>query len=154
MRIDLLIHLWRVAFLMIFIFSFSCTDLGIEDDPCDETVMPEIQVSLKAAVTVLTKDGQPIPNQEMNFAIFKIPCGGTAKGVFAFDGPTDENGTRTTTVANYNLRNSEDEIWVDAQALQLGNGSADADSETVVFKYDDFTIGTTKNVQLYIYRNF
>ncbi len=140
-------------FLLSLFLVFSCSNQD-SDDPCDETVKPEIQVSLKATVTVFTKDNEPIPDQQLNLNIYKIPCGSEAKGNFNFDGPTNDLGIRTTTVVNYNLRNADDEVWVDVHAVNLGNGSASADSEYVIFKYGDFTSGVIKEVHVYIYRNF
>ncbi|MCB2220677.1 MAG: hypothetical protein KQI35_09795 [Bacteroidetes bacterium] len=140
-------------FLLVFIFTgVSCTEKE-DDDPCDDTVKPEISVSIKATIHVLTKDNEPIPNQQVNLWIYKVPCGAPAKGTFDFSGPTLENGTRSTSVCYYNLRNADDEVWVDAHAVNLGNGSVTADSEYATFKYSDFGI-TTKEVHVYIYRNF
>jgi hypothetical protein len=45
-------------------------------------------------------------------------------------------------------------VWVDVYAVNLGNGSAQADSEYVIYKYDEFIPGTTKEVHVYVYRNF
>ena len=86
--------------------------------------------------------------------MYKEPCGAAIKGQFEFSGPTNADGIRMTSVAGYNLRNSEDKVWVDAHAVNLGNGSADADSELVSYKYGDFIPGTTKEMHVYIYRNF
>ncbi|MEZ5082384.1 MAG: hypothetical protein R2750_02860 [Bacteroidales bacterium] len=133
--------------------SLSC-DKEDDNDPCDDTVKPEIAVNLIATVHVLTKDNEPIPNQDLNFWIYKEPCGADIKGQFSFHGPTNAQGTRTSTLVGYNLRNSEDKVWVDAHALNLGNGSADADSELISYKYGDFVVGTTKEIHVYIYRNF
>ncbi len=132
---------------------FSCSDQD-SNDPCDKTVKPEISVSIKATVHVLTKDNEPIPNQDLDFWIYKEPCGADIKGKFSFHGPTNEQGIRESTLAGYNLRNSEDKVWVDVHAVNLGNGSADADSELISYKYGDFIAGTTKEVHVYIYRNF
>ncbi|MCB0806913.1 MAG: hypothetical protein KDC05_14035 [Bacteroidales bacterium] len=149
---------WKIssALLILFLFfglSFSCSKDN-EKDPCDDTVKPEIAVNIKATVHVLTKDNEPIPNQELNFWIYKEPCGAPIKGEFSFAGLTNEQGIRQSTLVGYNLRNSEDKVWVDAHAVNLGNGSADADSELVSYKYGDFIVGTTKEVHVYIYRNF
>ena len=130
----------------------SCSE--DEKDPCDDTVKPEIQVNLQATVHVLDKDGNPIPNQQVNFWIYKEPCGAATKGQFEFSGPTNDQGLRVSTVVGYNLRNSEDKVWVDAHAVNLGNGSADADSELVSYRYGDFNGVSTKYVDVYIYRNF
>ncbi len=133
--------------------NFSCTEEG-SDDPCDGTVKPEISVSIKATVHVLTKDHEPIPNQDLNFWIYKEPCGAEIKGKFSFDGPTNEQGIRESTIVGYNLRNSEDKVWVDVHAVNLGNGSADADSELISYSYNEFSGSGTKEIHVYIYRNF
>jgi hypothetical protein len=139
--------------LAIAVLFTSCSD--IKKDPCDDTVAPEIAVTLKATVTVLDKDHTPIPDQQLNFYIYKKPCGADIKGQFAFSGKTDENGMRYSTVVGYKLRNKEDKIWVDVHAVNLGNGSADADSEYVILSYDDFVSSiTTKEVHVFIYRNY
>jgi hypothetical protein len=138
---------------LVLLISFSLQSCTKEKDPCDDTVQPEINVGIKATIHVLNKDNEPIPNQQLNLSIYKIPCGAQAKGFFDFSGPTNEEGIRTTTVCYYNLRNSEDQVWVDAHAVNLGNGSAQADSEYAIFKYGDFGI-STKEVHVFIYRNF
>ncbi|MBN2173302.1 MAG: hypothetical protein JW731_04175 [Bacteroidales bacterium] len=139
---------------LILIILATCISCDKESkDPCDDTVKPEINVGIKATVHVLTKDNEPIANQQLNFNIYKIPCGADAKGFFDFSGPTSEDGTRSTSTCYYNLRNSEDEVWIDIHAVNLGNGSAQADSEYATFKYGDFGI-STKEVHVYIYRNF
>lgn len=135
------------------VLFLSCGEEG-EKDPCDETVKPEIEVGIKATVHVLTKDGDPIPNQEVKLSLYKKPCGATAKGFFNFDGPTNEQGIRISSTCYYNLRNSDDEVWVDAFAVNLGNGSAEADSELVIYKYNDFSTLSPKEVHVYIHRNF
>ncbi len=141
---------------MLLIFLIAMVGCIKEDDkdPCDDTVKPEKSVSLRATVHVVDKDGNPIPNQQVNFWIYKEPCGAATKGQFEFSGPTNEVGIRESTVVGYNLRNSEDKVWVDVHAVNLGNGSADADSELVSFKYDDFVGLTAKQVDVYIHRNF
>jgi hypothetical protein len=148
--------LTKLLNLIIIIFiatTFSDCDL-LQGDPCDDTVKPEIEVGIKATVHVLDADRNPIANQQVNFWLYKEPCGAAVKGTFEFSGPTNEAGVRETTVAYYNLRNMEDKVWVDAHAVNLGNGSADADSELVSYKYSDFTAGGTKYVDVYIYRNY
>jgi len=142
--------------LLVFLCSFlvtSCKDL--KHDPCDDTVASEIAVTLKATVTVLDKDNNPIPDQLLYFNIYKVPCGAPAKGFFNFDGNTNESGMRASTVVGYNLRNKDDKIWVDVHAVNLGNGSAEADSEYVILSYDDFENSiTTKEIHVFIYKKF
>jgi len=127
---------------------------ALKPDPCDDTAKPEINAGIKATIHILDKDRNPIPNQQVNINLYKIPCGAKPKGYFEFSGPTNELGIRETTVAYYNLRNTEDEVWVDVFAVNLGNGSATADSEYATYKYADFISGTVKEVHVYIYRNF
>ena len=130
----------------------SCTEE--ESDPCDSTVKPEIQVNIRATVHVLDKDNNPIAGQQVNFWIYKDPCGASTKGNFEFSGPTNASGILESGLVGYNLRNSEDKVWVDAHAVNLGNGSADEDSELISYKYGEFTVGTTKHVDVYIYRKY
>lgn len=126
----------------------------LKPDPCDKTAKPEINGGIRAIIHVLDKDKNPIPNQQLNIHIYKIPCGAPAKGDFDFSGPTNALGIRETTAVYYNLRNTEDQVWVDVHAPNLGNGSATADSEYAIYKYDDFIPGTVKEVHVYIYRDF
>lgn len=142
--------LFMFAGFCVFLLT-SCKDL--KHDPCDDTVAPEIAVSLKATVTVLDKDHNPVPNQSLHFWIYKVPCGADAKGTFEFSGNTNEFGMRSSTVVGYNLRNKEDKVWVDVHAVNLGNGSAEADSEYVILSYNDFMSSiTTKQVHVFIYK--
>ena len=141
-------------FLLLLAAFLSCSKGEDDNDPCDDTVKSEIQVNIRATVHVLDKDNNPIPNQQVNFWIYKEPCGAEIKGKFEFSGLTNTEGIRESGLAGYNLRNSEDKVWVDAHAVNLGNGSADADSELISYKYGAFTPGITKHVDVYIYRNF
>jgi hypothetical protein len=140
--------------LFVFVATAFTSCSLIDPDPCDKTVEPEIEVGIRAIVHVLDKNKNPIPDQQVNLSLYKIPCGAPAKGIFDFSGPTNAQGIRETTVAYYNLRNTEDEVWADAHAVNLGNGSAMADSEYATYKYDDFLPGVVKEVHVYIYRNF
>jgi len=142
----------RIILSCVFVFLISCEE-G-EKDPCDETVKPEIEVGIKATVHILTKDGDPIPNQQVKLSLYKIPCGAQAKGFFEFDFPTNEQGIMTSSTCYYNLRNSDDEVWVDVFAVNLGNGSAEANSEYAHYKYNDFSTLSPKEVHVYIHRNF
>lgn len=141
--------------LLLFILTvvLSCDETA-SNDPCDETAKPEIVAGIKATVHVLDKDKKPIPNQQLTLYLYKEPCGADIKGKMEFSGPTNEQGIRSTSTAYYNLRNLEDKVWVDVHAVNLGNGSATADSEYIIYKYNDFIPGTTKEVHVYIYRNF
>jgi hypothetical protein len=123
-------------------------------DPCDGTATQEKSVSLRATVHVLDKDHNPIPNQQVNLYIYKWPCGAGVTGKFDYSGPTNSQGLKETSVVSYNLRNTDDKVYVDAYAPNLGNPSASENSELVVFKYDDFNGISTMEADLYIYRNF
>lgn len=147
----LIIYFAFVLFLIISVFKCSVIPTN---DPCDDTAKPEIAVSIKATIHVLDKDKNPIPNQQLNLFFYKEPCGAEAKGQMDFSGPTNELGIRSTPTAFYNLRNLEDKVWVDVHAVNLGNGSATKDSEYATYKYNDFIVGTTKEVHIYIYRDF
>jgi hypothetical protein len=139
---------------VIVLMTAILTDCSVlSPDPCDATLKPEINAGIKATIHVLDEDRNPIPNQQVNLHIYKIPCGAPAKGDFDFSGPTNALGIRETTAAYYNLRNTEDEVWVDAHAVNLGNGSVTADSEYAIYKYDDFIPGSVKEVHVYIYRD-
>jgi len=132
----------------------SCILLS-PDDPCYNTKKPEIEVGIKATVHVLDKDDNPIADQELKITLYKESCGiDDTKGHVYFSGPTNEQGIRQTTVAYYKLRNTVDKVWVDVYAVNLGNGSAYEDSEYASYSYDDFIPGITKEVHVYIYRNF
>lgn len=143
-----------LASLFVFVATTFTSCALIDPDPCDKTVEPEIEAGIRAIVHVLDKNKNPIANQQVNLSLYKVPCGAPAKGFFDFSGPTNALGIRETTTAWYNLRNSEDEVWADAHAVNLGNGSATADSEYATYKYIDFIPGTVKEVHIYIYRNF
>lgn len=123
-----------------------------EKDPCDETARSEKQVSIKAYVHVYTMDDEPIINEYVRLNIYKIPCGGAAKGNFEFTGASNWDGILSSSVCNYNLRNLDDEVWVDVYAPNLGNGSATANSEYATYKYNDFVSGSTKEVHVYVYK--
>jgi len=142
--------------LFIFILTtFTACLFWDIDTECDGTVQPEIEVGIKAVVHVLDKNNNPIPNMELKLFLYKLACGSTsAKGKFDFSGPTNALGIRETTVAYYKLRNSADEVWVDAYAAKLGNGTATANSEQAIYEYADFSAGLTKEVHVYLYRNF
>lgn len=150
-KLTSLFRLTPLLFLVITLPSCSWLD---SSSACDMTEKTEIEVGIKATVHVLDKNKNPIANQQVNLWLYKKPCGSAGKGYFEFSGPTDALGIRETTTAFYNLRNGNDEVWVDAHAVNLGNGSPEADSQNVVYKYDDFIAGLTKEVHVYIYRNF
>lgn len=138
-----------IFFMLIALTSTTCTD---EEDPCDESARSEKQVTIKATVHVLTMDDEPIANEQVQLSIYKSPCGAPAKGFFDFNGPTSEAGTWQSSVCGYNLRNLDDEVVVDVFVPNLGNGSAEANSEYAYYKYDDFLSTSTKEVHIYVYK--
>jgi hypothetical protein len=148
------ILLLQICIWVIFGLFSGCNE--DEKDPCDLFVRQEKSVSLRATVHVLDKDHNPIPNQQVNLYIYKKPCYADMTGKFDYSGPTNSQGLKETSVVSYNLRNTEDAVYVDACAPNLGNPSASENSEMVIFYYDDFngTSISTKEVDLYIYRNF
>jgi len=149
-----LTSLFRLTPLLFLVITLPSCSWFNSTSECDLTEKTEIEVGIKATVHVLDKNKNPIANQQVNLLLYKKPCGSASKGQFDFSGPTDALGIRETTTAYYNLRNGNDEVWVDAYAPLLGNGSAEADSQNAVYKYDDFIAGLTKEVHVYIYRNF
>lgn len=149
-----LTSLFRLTPLLFILITLpSCTKIN-STNPCDLTEKKEIEVGIKATVHVLDINKNPIANQQLSLFLYKKPCGASSKGVFEFSGPTNAVGIRETTSVFYNLRNGDDEVWVDVHAVKLGNGSAGADSEYAIYKYGDFIPGITKEVHVYIYRNF
>jgi hypothetical protein len=143
---------YSTCVLVAILLIVSCDDT--KKDPCDDTVKPEISISLKAVVHILDKLNVPIEGQNVTVNFYKKPCGAPIKGIFTFNYTSGSEGTVFSNLVIYNLRNSNDEVWIDIHAVNLGNGSAMADSEYVTYKYDDFIPGTPKEVHVYIYRNF
>ena len=135
------------------LFLFSC-DLIDGDDPCDDTTASEIQARLIPTVYVLDKDGDPLEGLFVRLVTYKIPCGADAKGRYEVNGTTSSAGIVHGALVIYNLRNKEDQVVVDVYVPDLGNGSASANSEYAYYKYDNFTSGITKNVDVYVHRNF
>jgi len=131
----------------------ACSLLG-KEDKCDATVKPEIEVGIKATIHILDKNKNPIPNQLVELSFYKTPCNEPVKGKFTFKEPTNSLGIIESSVAYYKLRNLEDKVWVDAYAVKLSNPIAETDSQLLNYKYSDFSAGLTKEVHVYIYRNF
>jgi len=134
--------------------TFTACKLMGEDKECGPERMREVEVSIKATIHVVDKNRNPIANQMVRLTLYKKPCGLPIKGQFNFDAPTNAQGIVETSVAYYKLSNMKDVVGVDVYAPQLGNGSAEADSEYATFTYKDFLAGRTKEVDLTIYRNF
>lgn len=139
-------------FFFISLLLLMSTCETAEKDPCDETARSEKEVNIKAYVHVYTMDDEPIANEQVKLSLYKTPCGSAAKGFFDFNGPTNEAGIWQSSVCGYNLRNLDDEVVVDVFVPNLGNGSAEANSEYAYYKYNDFLSGTTKEVHVYVYR--
>lgn len=119
-------------------------------DPCDDTVQPEKAVSLQLTAHILNLNDEPIVGQFVKLETSKIPCGADPKGVFTFEGNTNENGSYTSGVVGYNLRNSDDKVSVFAVAPGLPN-FFEQNFSSQEFKYGDFSGMTKKEVHLYIY---
>jgi hypothetical protein len=137
------------------IFSlFSCEVVDeTRYDDCDRYKEPEKKTGIMASVQVVDVENNPIANQELEITMYKIPCGESANGLAEFKGLTNEEGIRQTAVAHYDLYNSLDEIHVFVHAINLGNGSEEADSQSVTFKYDDFSSDVVKTAAIQIKRN-
>jgi len=143
----------RILFLLLLAFSSSCY-LFDSSDACERTKRPVIEAGIIVNVKVVDADNKPIPEQDLVIILHKAPCGSAKKGEVMFAGPTDDKGSRQTTVAYYNLRNTDDGVSVNAEAVGLGNGSVADNSETAYYGYDTFTSGITKTAVITITRNF
>jgi hypothetical protein len=121
---------------------------------CDLTIAPEKSVSITAIVHIRGKNNLPMKDQRIKVEIFKKPCGAPEKGNIIFEGTTDADGNFSTTVANYNLRNKEDKVSVDAYGADIVvGGISERNFEVLNFMYDDFVAGTIKNVDITLLTN-
>jgi hypothetical protein len=141
-----------VPVILISVICLRCDIL--KTDRCDLTTAPEISVSIKATVHVRGKNNLPMKDQRLKVSIYKEPCGAPVKGEFTFEGVTDADGNFYTTEVNYNLRNKEDKVLVDVlgQDIVVG-GISDKNYENVSFMYEDFIVGTVKNVDITLITN-
>ncbi len=137
-----------VIFLTILLSMPGCEE--IEPDPCDDTAKPEIAVTIRTTVHIRDLNDQPVPNEPIHFEIYKKPCGAPSKGKFTYDGTTDEFGNWTCPLTGYNLRNSDDMVYVTAIANELEN-YFEQNYAAETFKYGEFSTLSTKEVHLYIY---
>jgi hypothetical protein len=134
-----------VPVIFISIIFLGCDIL--KGDRCDLTKAPEISVSINVIVRVRGKNNLPMKDQRIKVWIYKEPCGAPAKGEFTFEGVTDAEGNFYTTEANYYLRNKEDKISVDALGSDIVvGGISNTNGDNVSVMYEDFIVGTIKNV--------
>jgi len=127
---------------------------GMMADKCDGTTAPEISVSIKANVHIRGKNNLPMKDQRITVTFYKEPCGAAAKGEFKFEGVTDAAGDFYTTEVNYNLRNREDKVVVDAIGKDIVvGGISPANYEFVSFLYGEFIEGTIKITDITLYTN-
>jgi len=63
--------------------NFTACSIFDKDDPCDGTVMPEIEAGIKATIHVFDKDKNPIPNQQVNLYLYNEPCSSEADAISA-----------------------------------------------------------------------
>lgn len=143
----------RLLLLILLAFSSSCYLLDMGGDACERSERPEIEAGIIVNVKVVDADNKPIPEQDLVIILHKVPCGSAKKGEIMFAGPTDDEGSRQTTVAYYKLRNTDDGVSVHVEAVGLGNGSVADNSETAYYGYDTFTSGITKTAVITITRN-
>ncbi|MCF8368694.1 MAG: hypothetical protein K9G76_06595 [Bacteroidales bacterium] len=130
-------------------FSFQACETS-KIDPCDSTVKSEKAVSLQITAHILTLNNEPVAGKDIEIMAYKTPCGEDSKGRFTFNGVTSNEGTFSSTTLGYNLRNSKDEVYVRALAINLEN-YFEQNFSTEIYKYDDFSNLSTKYVHLYIY---
>jgi len=148
-----LAFLFKAVSVILIAVMFPGCDI-LQTDECDLTAAPEISVSIIAIVHIRGKNNLPMKDQRIKAVINKKPCGANPKGEFTFEGVTDAEGNFSTTVANYNLRNHKDRINVDALGLDIVvGGISDRNGEYKSFLYDDFVVGTIKNVDITLYTN-
>lgn len=141
-----------ITVILISVICLRCDVLPA--DACDSTAAPEISVSIQASVHIRGKNNLPMKDQRIRVTILKEPCGAATRGEVTFEGLTDAGGNFNTTVANYNLRNTEDKVSVDALGRDIViGGNSSQNFEYVSFRYNDFIVGTIKNVDITLYTN-
>ena len=149
----ILSFLFKAVSVILISVMFPGCDI-LRTDRCDFTPAPEISVSITATVHIRGKNNLPMKDQRIKVDIFKEPCGAAAKGEVTFDGVTDADGNFSTTVANYNLRNKEDKVSVQAFGADIVvGGISDKNYEFLSFRYEDFIVGTIKNVDIILNTN-
>ncbi len=141
-----------VLSVLILVFSMTFIYYGCDDyeelDECDKTEEPLISVGAIVNVTVVKNDGSPVVDAYLNVTISKIPCSGDTHGLFEFNGFTDVNGKFKSTVAYYNLGNSEDRINVGVTITGTGQ------SKGASYYYSSFVDGVTTDLYIKVYDNW
>ncbi len=137
---------------IILLLSISILVVSCEQtlDPCDDTAKSEKAVTLKITGHILNANNEAVVGEPIKVKAYKVPCGGERKGEFEFTGVTDNTGSYTSTVVGYNLRNLDDEVVTFAVAHELENYH-EQNFAQVIFKYNDFSSISMKEVHLYIY---
>lgn len=148
--------LTRIKTIVLVIFIsvvFLKCDILKGGDSCDGTIAPEISVSIKAVIHVRDKNNLKIKDQRIELSFLKKPCGAPEKGNIDFKGVTDSEGNFYSTIANYSLRNKEDQVVVDVidRDIVVGYGASSKNYEIIYYKYDDFISEMTKTVDITLY---
>ena len=130
-------------FLSMFLLLGSCEKLGLKDDPCDDTVKPEIAVQIQVDMNDNLKGNDTF----VEIDIYKVPCGAARKGDFHFEGFTYKGYYQQDYVVNYNLRNTGDKIKIEVKATSPW---AKVDLyQTLEYSYADFYDKELKYPSLY-----
>lgn len=140
--ISILILVVSISFLF-----FGCGDDEWNIDECDKTEETLVSIGAIVNVTVVRNDGSVVDDAYLNVSMSKTPCSGNTHGIFKFNGFTDTNGKFKSTVAYYNLSNSEDRI--DVSVTITGTGKTEAAS----YYYSTFVDGVTTDLYIKIYDN-
>lgn len=107
-----------------------------------------------AVVDIRGKDNVKMKNQRIRLTFYKEPCGAEAKGEIKFEGETDGQGDFYSTLINYNLRNKNDKVIVEAVGPDIVvGGISPGNYEYVSFLYGDFIVGTVKQVDITLITN-
>lgn len=117
------------------------------DDECDKTEEALIKIGAIVNVTVVKNDGTPVEDAYLNVTISKTPCSGNTHGLFEFNGFTDANGKFKSTVAYYNLSNSEDRVNVGITITGTGKTHGE------YYFYSNFVNGVTTDLYVKVYDN-
>jgi hypothetical protein len=141
-----------IPVILISVICLRCDILP--NDECDGTKAPEISVGIMAHVHVRGKQNLPIKDKTIRVTFYKTPCGAESKEKFVFEDITDDTGNFMIAVISYNLRNKNDEVVVEAVGTDIITGGiSPGNSEKVTFKYDDFIVGITKEVDITLITN-
>ncbi len=100
---------------------FGCDKSNDPDDPCVDTIAPQISVELHYTLLSFYEDhaGTLVPLNEriMKFNVFKSLCEGTPKGSMELTDcrTQSDNSYNVGVVYKYNLHNTKDRIVVNVQ---------------------------------------